>query len=409
MSEFRVHVKYVDRIVDMDLIEPGDCSVISLINDTKKQLNGCHIEAWETWQLRVTKHLTFIEFELLLVPIDIQFPEDAPTGLLGFNQQNIGDLVEENYEEDNFVLVEENFEEDDTVGDAATNGSDGSVVDNDYQVDEELEDDSDVSLMNENGENDKDHCEDGVTFIIGSVKGSHSICLRLVENKEATSRWVASILENFIRSNRNGKAKLFKDELQERFALKRYGNAILTMYPRSDVKVEMDPNVLDNPTFFRFYLSFDACKTGFVNGCRHLIAICICKSENSDSWSWFLKELRDSLGWDDRKKICFISDRQKGYVKALANKWPEAYTREYLTMNEKEARKLQVIHGRGNWYETVDNEGVKILVNLDDATCDYGMWQINRLPCTHAIAVFMYNREFHIIMYIGFTPSRHGN
>ncbi|KAK3212806.1 hypothetical protein Dsin_017512 [Dipteronia sinensis] len=54
MYEFRVHVKYVDIIVDMDLIEPGDCSVISLINDAKKELSGCNIEAWETWQLRVT-------------------------------------------------------------------------------------------------------------------------------------------------------------------------------------------------------------------------------------------------------------------------------------------------------------------------------------------------------------------
>ncbi|KAK3217987.1 hypothetical protein Dsin_011957 [Dipteronia sinensis] len=61
-----------------------------------------------------------------------------------------------------------------------------------------------------------------------------------------------------------------------------------------------------------------------------------------------------------------------------------------LTMNEKEARKLQVIHGRGSWYET----GVKILVNLDDATCDCGMWQMNGLPCMHAIAVYMNNKEF---------------
>ncbi|KAK0577723.1 hypothetical protein LWI29_037552 [Acer saccharum] len=135
MSEFQVHVKYVDRIVDMDLIEPGDCSVISLINDTKKELSGYHIEAWETWQLRLTKHLTFIEFNLLLVPINIQFPEDAPAGLLGFNQQNIGDPVKENYEEDNFVLVKENFEEDNAVEDVATDGSDGNVgsaVDDDY-------------------------------------------------------------------------------------------------------------------------------------------------------------------------------------------------------------------------------------------------------------------------------------
>ncbi|TXG64869.1 hypothetical protein EZV62_011863 [Acer yangbiense] len=356
MSEFQVHVKYVDRIVDMDLIELGDCSVISLINNTKKELSGCHIEAWETWQLRVNKHLTFIEFELLLVPIDIQFPEDALAGLLGFNQQNIGDPVEENYEEDNFVPVEENFEEDNAVGDAATDGSDGSYggdVDNDYQVDEESEDDSNVSLMNENGENGKDHCEESsmapnpngtISFeasqILGSAKITREVVKKYVIQEGFTLKKINND-RNFIHSNRNGKAKLFKDELQERFAvkvdnqtiyrakrivletlkinyieayakLKRYGNAILTMNPGSDVKVAMDPNVLDSPTFFRFYLSYGCHHLIGVDGC-HLfgkfggvllsataldgdnnilpIVICIYESENSDSWSWFLREL----------------------------------------------------------------------------------------------------------------------
>ena len=140
MSEFHVHVRYVDRIVDMDLIEPGDCSVISLINDTRKILNGCRIERWETWQLRVmfswngqqhvlttddelllcfqlfeSRNMSTIEFKLILVPNAIHFPEDEPTGLLGFNEQNIGNLVEENkhelVEEDNTEPDEDNNEE----------------------------------------------------------------------------------------------------------------------------------------------------------------------------------------------------------------------------------------------------------------------------------------------------------
>ncbi|TXG53021.1 hypothetical protein EZV62_022190 [Acer yangbiense] len=409
MSEFQVHVKYVDRIVDMDLIEPGDCSVISLINDTKRELSRCHIEAWETWQLRVTfpwngqqhvlttekelmlcfemfnsKHLTFIGFELLLVHINIQFPEDAHVGLLGFNQQNIGDPVEENYEEDNFVSVEENFEEDNTVEDVATDGSDGNA-------------------------RSADHCEGD---------GDERIIVVSSDEETALTR-VILVLGNFIRSNRNGKAKLFKDELQERFAmkvdnqtiyrvkrivletlkinhieayvkLKRYENAILTMNPRSDVKVAMDPNMLDSPTFFRFYLSFDVCKTCFVNDCRHLIGV-----DGCHLFGKFGGVLLPVIALDGDNNILPIAIcicEQKRCVKALAKDWPEAYTREYLTMNEKEARKLQVIHGRENWYETVDNEGVKILVNLDDAICDCRMWQMNGLPCMHAIAMFMYNR-----------------
>ncbi|KAK2653426.1 hypothetical protein Ddye_013282 [Dipteronia dyeriana] len=107
-------------------------------------------------------------------------------------------------------------------------------------------------------------------------------------------------------------------------------------------------------------------------------------------------------------------DRDKPILQLLENlirkimvrfyeKWAEAeklndsitpYARVYLTTNEYEARKLQVIHGRGQWYEIVDQVGLKILVNVDDGTCDCGMWQMNGLPCMHAIVVFMYKREF---------------
>ncbi|KAK2658048.1 hypothetical protein Ddye_011100 [Dipteronia dyeriana] len=99
------------------------------------------------------------------------------------------------------------------------------------------------------------------------------------------------------------------------------------------------------------------CKTGFVNGCRPLIgidgchltgqfggvllsataldensciipiALCICESETSESWTWFLRLLRESLGWEEGRPICFMSDRQKGGLAALNKEWPEASTR----------------------------------------------------------------------------------
>ncbi|KAI9191185.1 hypothetical protein LWI28_004786 [Acer negundo] len=65
-----------------------------------------------------------------------------------------------------------------------------------------------------------------------------------------------------------------------------------------------------------------------------------------------------------------------------------------LDTNEKEEKKLQVSHGRGDWYEAVDKYGKKFLVSVADVMCDCGMWQISVLPCMHAIAVFMYRKEF---------------
>ncbi|KAK3217974.1 hypothetical protein Dsin_011944 [Dipteronia sinensis] len=98
--------------------------------------------------------------------------------------------------------------------------------------------------------------------------------------------------------------------------LKKYKNVIRSMNPETDVNVAMNPQVTsDNLTFLRFYLSFNACKSGFLNGCRpqigvdrcHLsrqlggvllaataldgdnnivpIAICICEFETSASWT----------------------------------------------------------------------------------------------------------------------------
>lgn len=78
-------------------------------------------------------------------------------------------------------------------------------------------------------------------------------------------------------------------------------------------------------------------------------------------------------------------------------KWNDSitpYAREMLDMNEKEARKQQVIHVRGELYETVDKYGKKFLVSVSDVTCNCGMWQISGLSCMHVIAVFIYIRDF---------------
>ncbi|TXG62753.1 hypothetical protein EZV62_009747 [Acer yangbiense] len=675
---------YVNETADLDIIEPGDCSVISLINDAKKKLKGDPIEPWEKWQLAITlpwngvRHVLTtdeqlmccfkefdrcdkptIEFELILVPNDMEFPVDLLAWKEGFIVEDtatepVEDIANEPVEDTSTELDEDAASE--PVEDAVSDEFDGSEDDN-YEVVDESEDDSDVSLVDEGGldfanpdrcdpdgddsivilssdeengltraarycrdnqwapnpngtiafedgqiignakmtraavkmyaiqegftlkkvKNDKcrytvvcknDACDwrlhascltDGVTFMIKSVRGGHSMCPRVAENKEATSRWVSSVLKSLIQSNPKGKGKFFKNELQERYAVKvgnqtvyrakrivlenlksdhakayakirKYGNVIRVMNLGSDVYVALNPDVVSvNPTFFRFYLSFKACKIGFKNGCRPLIgvdgchltgqfggvllsataldgdsgivpiALCICESETTESWTWFLRLLRESLEWEEGRPICFISDRQKGGLAAISKEWPEAsnrvanrgcfdeamaairsenakaadwmmsepverwarhgfdpriksdhitnnmsecfnswikderdkpvlqllehfrrrimvrfcekweevekfkdsitpYAKEMLDTNEKEARKLQVIHGRGEWYETVDKYGKKFIVSVADVMCDCGMWQMSGLPCMHAIAVFMWPDYQHEII-----------
>ena len=104
------------------------------------------------------RHLGIIEFELILVPNDIHFLEDELTSLFCFNEpieennvepvkENYAEPVEANNEEDNVVLVEENSEEENVGGDAVNDGSDKCSVDNEYEVGEQSEDDSNVSLV----------------------------------------------------------------------------------------------------------------------------------------------------------------------------------------------------------------------------------------------------------------------
>ncbi|KAK2657295.1 hypothetical protein Ddye_010347 [Dipteronia dyeriana] len=70
-----------------------------------------------------------------------------------------------------------------------------------------------------------------------------------------------------------------------------------------------------------------------------------------------------------------------------------AYARERLNETEKDARKLQVIHGRGEFHETMDICYKTWLVNITEKTCDCGQWQISGCPCMHAMAVMAYNRQ----------------
>ncbi|TXG48959.1 hypothetical protein EZV62_024834 [Acer yangbiense] len=569
MLPFQIFVKYVNETADLDILKPGDCSVISLINDAKKELKGDPIEPWEKWQLAITlpwngvRHVLttdeqfmccfeefdrhdkpMIEFELILVPNDMEFPVD----LLAWKEGFIGENVpppEENVQHNDDEPVEDAVSE--PVGDdanepveqAATDEIDGSEDNNNYEVVDESEDDSDVSLVDEDAVNfgNPDRCDpdgddsivilssdeengltgaasycrdnqwalnpnrtiafkdgqiignakmtraavkmyaiqegftlkkvkdkcrytvvckndacdwrlhalcltNGVTFMIKSVWGGHSMCLRVVENREATSRWVSSVLKSFIQSNPKGKAKLFKNELQERYAVKvdnqtvyrakrivlenlksdhakvyakirKYGNVICVMNPGSDVFVAINPDVVSvNPTFFRFYLSFKACKIGFKNGCRPLIgvdgchltgqfgvvllsataldgdsgivpiALCICESETTESWTWFLRLLRESLEWEEGRPICFISDRQKGGLVALSKEWPEASNRycfRHLITNFIATFKNHNINGKLWHTARVANRGCfdEVMASIRSENAEAADWMMS--------------------------------
>ncbi|KAL5560215.1 hypothetical protein UlMin_036426 [Ulmus minor] len=102
------------------------------------------------------------------------------------------------------------------------------------------------------------------------------------------------------------------------------------------------------PHFQRIFICLEACKRGFLTGCRpvvgldgcHLkgpyggvllaaisveanmgyfpLAYAIAEIENQETWCWFLEHLKEAVGRDlEIKPWCIISDRQKGLVSAI--------------------------------------------------------------------------------------------
>ena len=139
--------------------------------------------------------------------------------------------------------------------------------------------------------------------------------------------------------------------------LRWYGNMIVRTNPRSYVVIMsnvvgrqmgqhavINEDVMDNkpPIFKRMYVCYKACRVAFYNGLRpfigfdgyHLkgpfggillaavaldanlqmvpLAVAIVEIENTETWSWFLINLKNSIGNElDTKPWSCMSDRQK--------------------------------------------------------------------------------------------------
>ncbi|XP_020961308.1 uncharacterized protein LOC110263828 [Arachis ipaensis] len=140
------------------------------------------------------------------------------------------------------------------------------------------------------------------------------------------------------RSMKKAKERIEGSEIAQYARLRDYANEILKSNPGSTVRIHMNPIPDSNPIFLRIYVCFDACKKGFVGGCRpfigldgtfirgyyggqlltaigqdvnnHIypIAYAIVESENKESWKWFLEILQEDVGDFQANGFNFISD-----------------------------------------------------------------------------------------------------
>ncbi|XP_020967348.1 uncharacterized protein LOC110266726 [Arachis ipaensis] len=161
------------------------------------------------------------------------------------------------------------------------------------------------------------------------------------------------------RSMKKAKERIEGSEIAQYARLRDYGNEILKTNPGSTVRIHTNPMPDSNPLFLRIYVCFDACKKGFVGGCRPLIgldgtflrgyyggqlltaigqdannhifpiAYAIVESENKESWKWFLEILQEDVGDFQVKGFNFMSDMQKGLIPAVQEIYPNANHRFY--------------------------------------------------------------------------------
>ncbi|KAL5779322.1 hypothetical protein ACOSQ2_010059 [Xanthoceras sorbifolium] len=180
---------------------------------------------------------------------------------------------------------------------------------------------------------------DGLTYMIKSMRGSHSFCQRMVENKEANSRWVATVLQTTIQSN----------PTIELWHTSRVGSA-------ADFK-EALKWVEENSVDAVNWLMSEPVEKWARYAFNYRIKSDHVTNNMFESFNKWIKDERD-------KPILTLLEllRRKIMVR-FSKKWDELekwndfitlYAREHWMMNEKEARKLEVIHGRGEWYKTLE-------------------------------------------------------
>ena len=211
---------------------------------------------------------------------------------------------------------------------------------------------------------------DGKTFKIKIYEGEHT-CIRVSNNHEAaSSAWIAKKIGSKLHAEPNMSYNLMQHELSEKYGLTvnskklyrakkkareesqgtyaksynklpLYAQMVRDTNPGSIAIMQLErPEVSVNPTFKRFFLSFDAMMKGFIRGCRpfigvdgcHLkgpyggvllaavaldgncglfpIAVPIVELENGDSWGWILELLSHVVG-DPNRPLTIMSDGQK--------------------------------------------------------------------------------------------------
>jgi hypothetical protein len=142
---------------------------------------------------------------------------------------------------------------------------------------------------------------------------------------------------------------IYGDEVQQYNDLWDYGQELRKTNPGSSLFLK-----LHDGCFKSLYFSLDACKRGFLNGCRPVIcldgchiktkfggqlltaigidpndcifpvAMAVVEVECLASWKWFLEHLKEDLGIQNTTPFTIMTDKQKGLIPAVQQTFPDS-------------------------------------------------------------------------------------
>ncbi|WMV59842.1 hypothetical protein MTR67_053252 [Solanum verrucosum] len=157
---------------------------------------------------------------------------------------------------------------------------------------------------------------------------------------------------------RRARAKVLKDIMGDHIVefgkILDYKDELLRTNPGSTCVVKLgEPDALGRPIFQSFYICFDPLKKAFQNCrkcigldgcflkgvCRGQLLVAVAKDGNNqmlplawavveyekkETWTWFIKLLKEDLGLGDGEDLTLITDMQKGLIGAILNILPLA-------------------------------------------------------------------------------------
>ncbi|CAI8596737.1 unnamed protein product [Vicia faba] len=141
-----------------------------------------------------------------------------------------------------------------------------------------------------------------LTYAIKTVVDKHT-CVRILDNKSASSRWVAKevlkkmktydnvricdiiqdLRQNYFMSITVASAwkakliakKMLEGDADKQYAnLRRYAAELHRVNPENNLSISLEiPSPCMQPRFGSFYFCFDGCKNGFINGRRTFVGV----------------------------------------------------------------------------------------------------------------------------------------